>query len=282
MQPKLLIKIGDDDEFDIAERVPGLTYLGDDANLATTNQLSQFGSLDGSIYQYKTFNSYQVPAKFLLQFDDWYDYKLAKHEINQIFGTRKIMRIRTDAEMAIVRFVLPTFPEIAPALENAHWATFTENFDNPSGYRYSIARSDRYTTLATDELQLGMNFYKYLVNEENMPSYTFTTTSFRVLNPSDIPIEPYTQKHDLRILIKFKGDSLTISNKTTGDIYTYKKPSDGSEQIIIDGITTTLNGKPASGNTDYGDLSLTTGWNEFTTSGASSLNITFSFPFIYL
>lgn len=282
MQPKLLIKIGDDDEFDIAERVPGLTYLGDDANLATTNQLSQFGSLDGSIYQYKTFNSYQVPAKFLLQFDDWYDYKLAKHEINQIFGTRKIMRIRTDAEMAIVRFVLPTFPEIAPAQENAHWATFTENFDNPSGYRYSIARSDHYSSVVTDDLQMGMGFDYYVINDIQIPSYHFMTNSFKVFNPSDIPIEPYAQKHDLKIYIKFKGNSLTLNNKTTGDSYSYKKASNGTDNIVLDGIVTTLNGQPASANTNYGDITLTKGWNEFTVIGANSSDITFSFPFIYL
>lgn len=275
--PRLLMKIGNDDEFDIAERVPGLTYLGDDATPATTNQLNQISSVDGAIYQYKTYNSYQVPAKFLLQFGSWQDYKLAKHQILQIFSTRKLIRIRTDTEEAIVRFVLPTVPEIAPAQDYAHWAIFTENFDNPSGYRYSIFRSDADYDTTKRGWQFGMN-----IPENYKLNYHFTTSSFRVYNASDIPIEPYAQKHDLKIIMKFSGNGLRLTNKTDGSSYSYNKSSNGTEKIVLDGIATTLNGSPASANTDYGNITLQPGWNEITATGASSVDITFSFPFIYI
>ena len=275
--PRLLMKIGDGEEFDIADRVAGLTYLGDDATPATTNQLAQINGIDGAIYQYKTNNNYQVPAKFLLKFGDWQDYKLAKHELFKIFSTRKLIRIRTDTEMAIVRFVLPTIPEIVPAQEEAHWATFTENFDNPSGYRYSIFRSDAKDFEKNGGWQLGMNIPK------NMElNYHFTATSFEVYNASDVMIDPYGQKHDLKIIMKFSGKSLKITNKTDGSCYTYNKASDGNETIILDGIATTLNGKPASRNTDYGNITLQPGVNKITVDGADSVDITFSFPFIYI
>lgn len=276
-QPHLLMKIGDGEEFDIADRVAGLTYLGDDATPATTNQMTTFGALDGSIYQYKTYNSYQVPAKFLLEFGSWEDYKLAKHELLKIFSTRKLIRIRTDVESAIVRFVLPTVPTIAPAEDGAHYANFVENFDNPSGYRYSIFRSDAEYQPSKGGWQFGMNIpYDLDLN------YHFTSNSFRVYNASDIPIDPYGQKHDLKIIMKFSGSSLRLTNTTDGSTYTYTKPSNGSEMIILDGITTTLDGKPASANTDYGNLTLQPGWNEITATGAGSVDITFSFPFIYI
>ena len=275
--PRLLMKIGDEEEFDIADRVAGLTYLGDDATPATTNQLAQINGIDGAIYQYKTNNNYQVPAKFLLKFGDWQDYKLAKHELFKIFSTRKLIRIRTDTEMAIVRFVLPTIPEIAPAQEEAHWATFTENFDNPSGYRYSIFRSDSNYSPEKSGWQLGMN-----IPEGFKLNYHFTTSSFKVYNASDIEIDPYGQKHDLKIIMKFSGDSLTLTNKTDGSSYSYKKPSSGGDKIILDCIATTLNGQPASGNTDYGNITLQPGWNDITATGAGSVDITFSFPFIYI
>lgn len=275
--PRLLMKIGDEEEFDIADRVAGLTYLGDDATPATTNQLAQINGIDGAIYQYKTNNNYQVPAKFLLKFGDWQDYKLAKHELFKIFSTRKLIRIRTDTEMAIVRFVLPTIPEITPAQEEAHWATFTENFDNPSGYRYSIFRSDADYSPEKSGWQLGMN-----IPEGFKLNYHFTTSYFKVYNASDIEIDPYGQKHDLKIIMKFSGDSLTLTNKTDGSSYSYKKPSSGGDKIILDGIATTLNGQPASGNTDYGNITLQPGWNDITATGAGSVDITFSFPFIYI
>lgn len=274
-EPKLYMKIGDEAEFDIADKVKGLKYLGDDSTLASTNQLLQVPGIDGTVYQYKTYSNYQVPAKFFLRFENWQDYKLAKHQINRLFSSRKMIRIRTDTEPAMVRFVMPNPPEIAPTEAEAHYASFTENFDNPSGYRYSLYRSDSLPSIANG-WQFGMNL------PEPLPSYHFTNKSFKVYNASDIAIEPYKQKHDLRILFKFSGSQMKITNKTNGSLYTYKNSSNGNEQIILDGISTTLNGNPASANTDYGTVTLETGWNDIDVSGADSVDITFSFPFIYL
>lgn len=274
-EPKLYMKIGDEAEFDIADKVKGLKYLGDDSTLASTNQLLQVPGIDGAVRQYKTYSNYQVPAKFFLRFENWQDYKLAKHQINRLFSSRKMIRIRTDTEPAMVRFVMPNPPEIAPTEAEAHYASFTENFDNPSGYRYSLYRSDSLPSIANG-WQFGMNL------PEPLPSYHFTNKSFKVYNASDIAIEPYKQKHDLRILFKFSGSQMKITNKTNGSSYTYKNSSNGNEQIILDGISTTLNGNPASANTDYGTVTLETGWNDIDVSGADSVDITFSFPFIYL
>lgn len=274
-KPKLYMKIGDEAEFDIADKVKGLKYLGDDSTLASTNQLLQIPGIDGAVSQYKTYSNYQVPAKFFLRFENWQDYKLAKHQINRLFSSRKLIRIRTDVEPAMVRFVMPNPPEIAPTEAGAHYTSFTENFDNPSGYRYSLYRSDSLPNIANG-WQFGMNLPKTL------PSYHFTSKSFKVYNASDIAIEPYKQKHDLRILFKFSGSQMKITNKTNGSSYTYKNSSNGNDQIILDGIRTTLNGNPASANTDYGTVTLETGWNDIDVSGADNVDITFSFPFIYL
>lgn len=274
-EPKLYMKIGDEAEFDIADKVKGLKYLGDDSTLASTNQLLQVPGIDGAVRQYKTYSNYQVPAKFFLRFENWQDYKLAKHQINRLFSSREKIRIRTDTEPAIVRFVVPNPPEVAPTEAGAHYASFTENFDNPSGYRYSLYRSDSLPSIANG-WQFGMNL------PEPLPSYHFTNKSFKVYNASDIAIEPYKQKHDLRILFKFSGSQMKLTNKTNGSSYTYKNSSNGNEQIILDGISTTLNGNPASANTDYGTITLEKKWNDIDVSGADSVDITFSFPFIYL
>ena len=276
-KPKLLMKIGDGEEFNIEDRVPGLKYLGDDATQATTNQLTQITGIDGAIYSYKTYNNYQIPANFYLQFHNWEDYKLAKHEIMKIFATRKLIRIRTDVESAIVRFVLPTVPTIAPSEATSHYSLFTENFDNPSGYRYSIFRSDSDWSLFTKGDQLGMN-----IPDGETLNYHFTTTKFKVYNASDIAVDPYKQKHDLKIVSKFSGNNLKITNKTNSTSWTYNKSTNGGDTVILDGINTTLNGKPASVDTDYGHIVLDPGWNDIETSGAGSVDITFSFPFVYL
>lgn len=273
--PELYLKIGDQDEFNIEDKVQGLTFLGDDSTPVLTNSYLDVPGVDGSQFQYSTFSRYQVVANFCLFFTDWQDYKLAKHQVNRLFSSRKMIRIRTDTEPAMVRFVMPNPPEIAPTEAEAHYASFTENFDNPSGYRYSLYRSDSLPSIANG-WQFGMNL------PEPLPSYHFTNKSFKVYNASDIAIEPYKQKHDLRILFKFSGSQMKITNKTNGSSYTYNNSSNGNEQIILDGISTTLNGNPASANTDYGTVTLETGWNDIDVSGADNVDITFSFPFIYL
>ena len=83
-------------------------------------------------------------------------------------------------------------------------------------------------------------------------------------------------------MCKFSGSSLKLTNKTNNTVWTYNNASNGKESIILDGINTTLDGKAASANTDYGNLVLETGWNDIEATGANSVDITFSFPFVYL
>lgn len=274
--PKLLLKIGNDPEFNIADKVQGLKYLGDNPTPVINNSFLDVSGVDGSQFQFTTFSRYQVPAKFLLRFDDWQDFKLAKHQFYRLFAQRKEIRMRTDVESSIVRFVYPNLPEIAPAEDGAHYSLFTMNFDNPSGYRYSLYRSNAVYDFASGSIQFGE------LDAGEKPNYHFATNSFKVYNPSDIAIDPYGQKHDLQVVCHFSGNSMKIANASNGSEWEYTKPANSSDTIILNGINTTLNGQPASVNTDYGNLILDTGWNDFTVTGANSIDITFSFPFIYL
>ena len=276
--PELYLKIGDQDEFNIEDKVQGLTFLGDDSTPALANTYQEIPGLDGSKLQYTTFSRYQVVANFCIYFTDWEDYKLAKHQFYRLFTSRQLIRMRTDVESAIVRFVYPNLPEIKPDQNGSHFATFSMNFDNPSGFRYSLYRSDGTYSNDLDGVQFGMNLHE----NEDQYNYHFTTNNFRVYNASDIQVDPFGQKHDLKIISKFKGNSMKITNNTNGSEWSYTKASNGEESIVLDGINTTLNGIPASANTDYGNIILDTGWNDIAVTGADSVDITFSFPFIYL
>lgn len=274
--PELYLKIGDQDEFNIEDKVQGLTFLGDDSTPVLTNSYLDVPGVDGSQFQYSTFSRYQVVANFCLFFTDWQDYKLAKHQFYRLFTSRQQIRMRTDVESAIVRFVYPNLPEIKPDQNGSHYATFSMSFDNPSGYRYSLYRSNSLYNFKSGNIQFGE------LGLDSMPNYHFTTSRFKVFNPSDIAIDPYGQKHDLQVVCHFSGNSMKIANASNGSEWEYTKSANSSDTIILNGINTTLNGQPASANTDYGNLILDTGWNDFTVTGANSVDITFSFPFIYL
>lgn len=277
MEPKFYIKRGDTPEFEITDAIQGLEFLGNDSSPVIANTYQQNAGRDGQLFQTQTFDKTVENANFLINFGDWYDFKLLKHDIYRIFSQRSMMRIRTDAEMGIVKYVRPTSFDIKPISDGAHDATFTIPFENPSGYKYSLARSDNLYTYDAELWQIGMN----LPDGQDI-GYHFTQRNFDVYNASDIPIDPYYQKHDLRIICHFNGSNLTILNKTNGSSWQYQKAASKSDTIILDGIKTTLNGNPASVNTDYGNIVLDTGYNNISVTGAADIDITFSFPFIYL
>ncbi|WP_461241088.1 phage tail domain-containing protein [Paucilactobacillus sp. N302-9] len=275
--PKLFMKVGNQDEFEVSERIHGLRFLGENSSPQFTNNYQDVTNLDGSPFAFETFAKTTINAQFWLHFRDYTDYKLLKHEIYRIFGARQLIRIRTDTDPAKVYFVYPTPFDIAPTKPEASDALFTIPFENPSGYRYSLYRSDTPYTFSQNGWQLGMN-----LKTDRAPTYHFTSLKFDVYNASDIKIDPYYQRHDLKIICKFKGSSLKLTNKTNNSVWSYNKSSDGNHTVILDGVNSYLDGTNCNGDTDYGNILLEPGYNSIEATGATSVDITFSFPFIYL
>lgn len=276
-KPWIKVKKEGEDEVDIADLFDRVQFLGDDGTPSLTNTYQENVGTDGNIFTGATFGKNTITANFYARFGDYYDLKLLKHDIYSFFMAKKLMRIRTDAEPAIVKYVRSVPFEIKPTVSTAHDATFSIPFENPSGYKFSLLRSDSLYTYEEEGWQDGMN----LPDGADL-IYRHTVPQFKIYNASDIPIDPYYQRHDLKIIVKFNGNSLQLVNKTNGTSWKYNKSSNGSDLIVLDGINTTLNGTPASANTDYGNLILEKGWNNIVATGASTVDITFSFPFIYI
>lgn len=284
MEPFFKVKIGSDgDEFDLTEKIHGLDYLGmDNASSSPqfTNNYQDRSGVDGSFFIGQTLAKRTFNERFLLSYRNWQDLQLIKHDLYQLFGSRQKIRVRTDTNDAKVYFGYPTPFDIAPASNGANFANFTIPFDVPDGYRYSLYRSDSPYTFKQDGWQMGMNLPK---NIDDV-GYHFTTNKFKVYNASDIKVDPYFQKHDLQMIIRFTGNSLQITNKTTNTSWKFNEASDNSHKIVWDGkqLTTYLDDQQVNGKTDFGYISLAPEWNEIECTGASSIDITFSFPFIYL
>lgn len=275
--PWIKIKVGDQDEIDPSQAIPGLEFLGDTEAPAITNNYQENAGTDGSIFNYATYSKNTINANFHLRFRNWYNLKLAQHDIYRLLLSKHLIRIRTDAEPAIVKYVRAGNFEIKPTVDGSSSALFTVPFDNPSGYKYSLLNSDKLDSFAGDSWQMGMN----LPSNDTL-SYHFTTSNFKVFNASDITIDPYYQRHELSIITKYTGSYLQLTNTTNNTSWRLNKSSKGGNTVILNGITTTIDGKPASNLTDYGNLALEPGYNNIKVSGATKMSITFSFPFIYL
>lgn len=282
MEPFFKMKVGNGDEFDITDKIPDLKYLGvDDASSSPqfTNNYQDLSGKDGSFFVSQTLAKRTFNERFVLFTRNWEEYQLAKHEIYKLFGQRKLIRVRTDINSAKVYFGYVNAFDISPIQSGANYANLTIPFDLPKPYRYSLYRSDSPYTFKQAGWQFSMN-----IPSRDVLNYHFMTSSFRVYNASDIKVDPYFQNHDLKMIIKFNGSSLKVHNKTTDTTWTYNESSDGSHTIIWDGqlLSTYLDGNQVNGKTDFGYLSLDPEWNDIECTGANSVDITFSFPFIYL
>lgn len=272
------IKVGDQPEINVEDITPDLEYLSESSSPAIANTYTDNAGVDGSQYNYSVFGRNVVTANFVLHFSTWYSFELAKHDIYRIFSTKQVIRIRTDSSPAVVKYVRSAPFEIKPISDGSHDATFSIPFENPSGYLYSLYNSDVAKTYEQEAWQLGMN----LPNGQDL-QYNFVNQSqFRVYNASDIMVDPYMQRHELKIIIKHSGGAFGIENKTTGDLYRFNGSMDSNDTLMIDGINTYKNNALADNQTNYSYLTLDAGWNDIRIIGATDLDITFSFPFIYL
>lgn len=274
IKPTFLIKLKGQDEFNITARLPNVKYLGGDSTPSFNNTYQDNTTHDGSRLTGVNFGKLVFTANFILHSQDYYDQKLVRHEIYQIFGDRELVRIRSDIDFQKVMYARPASFDIKFVNNGSSDSLFSIQFEIPSGYKYSLSRSDAVTV---DSISFGMNFH---LNEK--PFYTQTAKLFRIFNPSDIAVDPYYQRHDLMLLIEFVGRSYQITNTTNGTSYQYKHASNGNDNIVLSGLSTMLNGKPASQNTDFGFIKLEKGWNDIMVRGATSHTTTFSFPFIYI
>ena len=273
IEPKFLLKIKGQDEFDITEKLPNVIYLGGDSTPAFNNSYQDNPTRDGSRLTRVNFGKLTFTANFLLTSRDYYDQKLLRHEIYQLFGDRNLVRIRTDIDMSKIMFARPSPFDIKFIDNGNDDSLFSIQFEIPSGYKYSLMRSD---AINLDSISFGMNF-----DTENI-AYTHSENNFRIFNPSDITIDPYYQRHDLMLIVNFEGDSYKILNNTNETSFQYNEKSQKSDNIVLNGISTILNGDPASQKTDFGYIKLEKGWNDITVSGATSHKTTFSFPFIFI
>lgn len=271
----LYIKIDDQKEMASSDVTSHLTFLGLTESPSIVNNYRDDTQLDGQIWNYSRYAQTTLTAKFLLQFIDRRDFKIAKHDIYRVFAQKGIYRLRTGVEPNIIRYCRVGSFEIKSEPDEANYCIFEVPFENPSGMRFSKLSSDQFTK--DDFSEMDMN------GDGGIYSYHFVGKSnFEVNNLSDIVVDAENQHHDFKIIMKHNGDKFSIKNETNGTSWSYNSKLTSADTLVLNGRTTFKNKDYDSANTDYGYITLNPGINKFTVTGASDLDITFSFPFIFL
>lgn len=276
-RPTMWIKLPGQAEINCESITKGLRFLQDDSDTGVTNSYLTDAGLDGSLLSYQSIAKNTINANFWLHFGDWYDYKMKKHSIAKFFAQKGLMRIRTDAEPAIVKYVYAGSYSIKPVQDYSHEALFTVAFDNPTGLKYSLGWSDDEMTYGNGLWQVGMN----LPNGKHLDYEYIGQRSFKIYNASDITVDPI-QRHPMQIIVKNTTGQVEISNQTTGTSIAYRGHLAASDELTWDGVNCYLNGELANNDTDYTYLTLAPGYNDIHVSSTSDADIRFHFKFLYL
>ncbi|GAB6091793.1 phage tail domain-containing protein [Furfurilactobacillus curtus] len=274
MYGKLYIKKQDEPEFEINDVLSSVKMLGIDnsAPQITPSYLESAGS-DGQLLQNVTYNTSTVTVHLFARAIDIQDLKLTAARVYSLISSRTPIRIRDDIEPGKVAYVVAEPFEIQP-LNHTNDSTIDIQFDNVSGMWYSLVNSDEIAN-SPDALQIGLQL------PEQLPSYHFNENEFNIFNPSDLNIDPYRQRHTLKITIKGAGQ-FELENKTNGTSFKCTHSMTNTDEFVLDGVHAFLNGQLDSLETDYGHIVLNKGNNDIVITGLNNVDVTFSFPFIYL
>jgi len=231
--------------------------------------------VDGQIQQGPIlYTSRTAKADFWLEVKDGVDLEGRLHEIYNKFFNRELIRLRQTYDIGRCVYGIPK--PFSYTDFGFYDKTFSIEFDIPSAYMYSIARSTDFpldVDKAVDLVSTSMNL------PETDFSYTHTNGVFKIYNPSDFDIQPYEQNHELNINFVGSG-SPNLTNTDTGDLFQLTRSISNADSLILKGVHPFLNGEACEIDTNHGHINLKKGWNNFNLTGFSG-TATFDFPFIY-
>lgn len=236
----------------------------------TTEQVEgRHGAIDmGTVYDPRA-----ISASFYAKAADGVDFALMRDEIFRLLRSDEafyVIESRNPGKRWLVK-VADTF-----GLDQQHkYGMFTVDFIANSGFAESVGTTLDPFTFDAEAWQVGQGL------SEDAPTYSFTTSSFRLYNAGDITVDP----REFPLVITFTGAStnLSIKNVTTGDEWKYTGTSAAGDSIVLDGIRSTKNGLSIFRNTNRKLVTLAPGWNDFVITGASgSYSISFEYRYYYL
>ena len=150
-QPWCKIQIGNQAEIDTATITPNLKFLEMDTFPVYTNNISNVVGVDGAIFNGGNFGKSIINLNFLVNFDTFDDFMLAKHDIYATFMTHEEIRVRTNQAPNKVYYCHSAGFNIAIKKVGQNGAVFTIPLQNVHGICYSICNSDEIENIQDDD-----------------------------------------------------------------------------------------------------------------------------------
>ena len=268
--------ITDNGTTDITD-IDGLMYLDfKEEDVENRISLQEISGVDGGLLSPISFAPFNLILRFVYSGVDVTDYHLLKKQLRSMLYRRTPFYI-VHSDMPGMKYAVITD---STAIEDVYGrnGTFEVTFTVYKGYSESLYETNEYNK-TSDKWQFGNGL---LVNDDI--KYKHNTTSFKIFNGSSDTIAPFPHRHKLIIKLNVNAPKgFKLINRTTGDVFEYKKAITKSKQIIINGIYPTIDGKRVGIDTNHEWLTLAPGYNDIEIIGTDITEPTaeFIFPFIY-
>ena len=238
--------------------------------------LQEISGVDGGLLSPISFAPFNLILRFVYSGSDIKDYHLLKKKMRSILYTREPFYI-VHSDMPSMKYAVITD---STAIEDLYGrnGTFEVTFTVFKGYSESLYETDQYSN-TSDKWQFGNDT---VINDDI--KYKHNSSEFKIFNGSSDTIAPFPHRHKLIIKINVDASNgFKLINRTTGDVFEYKKSITKNKQIVINGIYPTIDGNRVGINTNHEWLTLSPGFNDIEIAGENISNPTveFIFPFIY-
>ncbi|MEX6267745.1 phage tail domain-containing protein [Staphylococcus saprophyticus] len=257
--------------------IDGLMYLDfKEEDVESRISLQEISGVDGGLLSPISFAPFNLILRFVYSGVDVTDYHLLKKQLRSMLYSRTPFYI-AHSDMPGMKYAVVTDSTAVEDLYGRN-GEFEITFTVYKGYSESLYETNQYDK-TSDKWQFGNGL---LVNDDI--KYKHNTTSFKIFNGSSDTIAPFPHRHKLIIKLNVNAPKgFKLINRTTGDVFEYKKTITKSKQIIINGIYPTIDGKRVGIDTNHEWLKLTPGYNDIEIIGTDITEPTaeFIFPFIY-
>ncbi|WP_210146131.1 phage tail domain-containing protein [Staphylococcus sp. GDY8P46P] len=231
--------------------------------------------VDGELPSVASFSPFSLVVKFGLDGMDEKDINLMEQMLRNLFYRRKPYYVVTSDNPG--KKFLVNNPDMNPDYADFSATRFDMTFTVKKGYSESLKETDQFSLSSGD-----WQFEGGMLADDNI-KYKHNTTNFKIYNGSSDVINPLL-RHKFKLLINVDApNGFKIKNKTTGDVFEYKKSIKSNQRLTISGVHPFVNDKRVGIDTNWQWLTLDKGFNNIEITGENIGNVQtqWVFPFIY-
>lgn len=263
---------------DVEDIAPGLRFLDIETDPVMKSTFTEDPAVDGSRFEYSTYQKSTITLKFWLTFDSYPDFIDKKHDIEAYFAQKAGYAIASSYRPNIHAFCyFNSFENFEPTNNASHTCLFNVKLDNAWGCWYtnpSRTLAEHWNQQTVEDLRMPVR--------SGDPHWLLSPGVNHVFIPGDIAIQMTNPQVMCNIELYGAGGSAGISNADTNSEL-YAEGPGVTGDLIWEGVDLhKADGTPINQYSNSSDFMLNPGWNTVTLSGCSSAFINTQFIYTTL